>query len=188
MMLLWLLRAGESPNRKIFREFGSALIPALVETRQNQGVEAAQKRFSSMMFLNVLALAALAILLGLLASYLPCLASGFPAAKLRLTRELLYALLPFVSFSGFAGCASAALNASEKFALPAVAPLLNASGHDSVYCIGGQDLGLALSTSLVCICSFLFLTAWSVKLLRLQRLRVAGAIKEGIEVPAEAAR
>jgi putative peptidoglycan lipid II flippase len=70
-------------------------------------------------------LIALALLLGLLAPYyLPYLGSGFTAAKLRLTKELLYILLPFLFFSGVAGSASALLNATEKFALPALAPLL----------------------------------------------------------------
>src|SRR5260370_13963269 len=78
-----------------------------------------------MMLLSVLALTALAALLGFLAPYyLPYLGSGFSEAKLRLTRDLLYILLPFVLFSGFAGCASAALNSAENFALPALAPLL----------------------------------------------------------------
>src|SRR5260370_1425505 len=105
--------------------FGSALIPALMKTRQKQGAEAAQKLFSGMMLLSVLALTALAALLGLLAPYyLPYLGSGFSAATLRLTRDLRYLLLPFVFFCGFAGCASAALNSAENFALPALAPLL----------------------------------------------------------------
>src|SRR5262249_21716708 len=56
--------------------------------------------------------------------YLPWLASGFSQAKLDLTRRLLYALLPFAVFSGFSGCAAAVLNARERFALPALAPLL----------------------------------------------------------------
>jgi len=103
----------------------SALIPSLVETRQNQGNQAAQRLFSSMILLSVLALLGLALLLGLLAPYyLPYLGSGFTAAKLRLTRDLLYILLPFIFFSGVAGSASALLNATEKFALPALAPLL----------------------------------------------------------------
>ena len=105
--------------------FGSALIPALVEVRQNRGSQAEQELFSSMMILNMLAAAAIAILLGLLAPvYLPFIASGFTKAKLHLTCELLYVLLPFVVFSGFASCASAVLNADEKFALPAVTPLI----------------------------------------------------------------
>jgi putative peptidoglycan lipid II flippase len=103
---------------------GAALIPTFVETRQNQGAEAAQKLFSSMMFISLLVLLAIAMLLGLFAPYyLPYLGSGFSAAKLHLTRELLNEILPFVLFSGVATCASCILNAGEKFALPSLTPL-----------------------------------------------------------------
>jgi len=64
--------------------FDSALIPSLVETRQNQGNQAAQRLFSSMIMLSMLALLGLALLRGLLAPYyLPHLGSGFTVAKLR---------------------------------------------------------------------------------------------------------
>jgi putative peptidoglycan lipid II flippase len=103
----------------------AALIPAFVETRQNQGAEAAQKLFSSMMLLSIVTLMIIAALLALFAPYyLPFLASSFPAAKLRLTRELLYLILPFVIFNGIATGASSVLSACERFALPALVPLL----------------------------------------------------------------
>jgi len=104
---------------------GYALVPVFVETRQKQGVEAAQQLFSSIMLLGVIALAGVALLLGLAAPlYLPALGHSFSAAKLDLTRELLYLLLPWIVFSGVANLASSVLNASEKFALPALIPLL----------------------------------------------------------------
>ena len=103
----------------------SALIPTFIRIRQAQGSEAAQKLFSSILLLSLLLLLATTVLLSLLAPlYLPYLGSGFSAAKLRLTRELLYALLPFIVFSGIATCASAVLNAGERFALPALTPIL----------------------------------------------------------------
>lgn len=106
--------------------FASAIIPALVEARQRHGLEAAQTLFSSATLINTAALVVLAVLLGLLAPYyLPYLAFGFSATKLHLTRQLLFLLLPFVVFNGLAACASAALNASEKFALPALVPLVS---------------------------------------------------------------
>lgn len=105
--------------------FASATIPALVEVREKQGSQAAQELFSSAMLINTVALATLAVLLGLFAPYyLPYLALGFSPAKLLLTRHLLYVLLPFVVFNGLAACAAAALNAGERFALPALAPLI----------------------------------------------------------------
>ncbi len=104
---------------------GYALVPVFVETRQKQGVEAAQQLFSSVMLLGVIALAGVALLLGLAAPlYLPVLGHSFSAAKLELTRELLYLLLPWVIFSGVASLASSVLNASEKFAWPALIPLV----------------------------------------------------------------
>lgn len=104
---------------------GFALVPVFVETRQKQGIEAAQQLFSGMMLLGCIAMVAVAVLLGLLAPfYLPLLGHGFSTAKLELTRQLLYLLLPWIVFSGIASLAASVLTASEKFALPALIPLL----------------------------------------------------------------
>src|SRR5215831_3933010 len=103
----------------------NALVPTFIRTRQNEGPEAVQKLFSSVMLLSLLLLVLTALLLSLLAPYyLPYLGSGFSPAKLRLTRELLYVLVPFVVFSGIATCTTAVLNAGERFALPALTPIL----------------------------------------------------------------
>lgn len=104
---------------------GAALIPVFVDVRQNRGAAAAQELFSSVALLNVVVLVVVASLLGLLAPYyLPYVASGFSAEKLRLTRELLLMLLPFVVFSGTALYITSVLNAGERFALPALVPLI----------------------------------------------------------------
>jgi putative peptidoglycan lipid II flippase len=129
----------------------SALLPALVAARQKQGAEAAQRLFSSMMFLTMLALGLVALLLGLLAPYyLPFLGSNFSPAKLALTRRLLYALLPVVLFNGAAALATCALNAREKFALPALAPLLTPLATILFIVLAGGRLGpFALAGGLV---------------------------------------
>lgn len=104
---------------------GAALVPVLVEMRQRESHDDVRKLLSSIMFLSVLALSAAAILLGVFASiYLPYMGSRFPPSKLLLTRELLYAVLPFIVFGGVAVFLSVVLNADEKFALPALVPLL----------------------------------------------------------------
>jgi putative peptidoglycan lipid II flippase len=122
--------------------FGYALIPALVEARHNRGEHAAQALFSSMMFLSMLATVGVALLLGLLAPYyLPYLASGFNEAKLHLTRHLLYALLPFIVFGGFASQAGAVLNASQKFALAAITPLITPLTTILLIAIGPRSWG-----------------------------------------------
>jgi len=104
---------------------GAALIPVFVEVRQQRGAAAAQDLFSSVAVLNLAVLAVIAVLLGVLAPYyLPYVASGFSPEKLRLTRELLLALLPFIVFSGTALCITYVLNAGERFAIPALVPLI----------------------------------------------------------------
>jgi putative peptidoglycan lipid II flippase len=103
----------------------TALLPVFVEIRHKEGIEAAQELFSSVLVLNSLTLGLIAGLLGLLAPlYLPYLGSGFPAAKLGLTRDLLLLLLPFIFFNGITSCISSILNASEKFALPSIVPIM----------------------------------------------------------------
>ncbi len=103
----------------------SAFVPTFVETREKQGADAAQRLFSSVMFLSIVVVIPVTILLAVLAPYyLPYMGSNFSAAKLRLTRELLYVLLPFVLFGGVAAFVSAVLNVGEKFALPALTPLV----------------------------------------------------------------
>jgi len=129
----------------------SALLPGLVAARQKQGAEVAQKLFSSVMVLTMLALCLVALLLALLAPYyLLVLGSNFSPAKLALTRNLLYALLPVVLFNGVAALASCALNAREKFALPALAPLLTPLATILMIVVAAGRLGaFALAAGLV---------------------------------------
>jgi len=103
---------------------GSALLPVLIETRQKHGAESAEELLSSIVFLSAIALSCAALLLGLFAPYyLPFVAHSFPAAKLLLTRKLLYLLLPWMVFSGLASLLAYIMNAGEKFAIPALIPL-----------------------------------------------------------------
>lgn len=103
----------------------SALIPVLVELRHKGNREAADRLVSNVAFLGLIVLTAVAVLLALLAPYfLPGLGSGFSPEKLRLTRQLLYTLLPWIVLSGIAALASSVLNAEERFAFPAVIPVL----------------------------------------------------------------
>jgi len=122
---------------------GYALVPVFVETRQHQTEEASHRLLASMMVLGAVALVAAAALLGLLAPlYLPLLGHGFSAAKLELTRKLLYLLLPWIVFSGFACLATAVLNSSEKFALPALAPLITSTATICLVLAGGHRWGI----------------------------------------------
>lgn len=121
---------------------GSALIPVLVEVRRKQGEEAAQELLSSMMCLSLVALLGIVVLLGIFAPYyVPFLGSNFPDEKLHLTRELLYLLLPSIVFSGLVTFTSSVLNAGEKFALPALVPLVTPMVTIAVIYIGAKRWG-----------------------------------------------
>ncbi len=105
--------------------FSPAVIPTFIQVREAEGREAAQRLFSGVMVWSLGLLVGISVLLGALAPYyLPLLGSGFAAAKLVLTRRLLYVLLPFVLVSGLAVTWTAVLNAGERFALPALLPIL----------------------------------------------------------------
>jgi putative peptidoglycan lipid II flippase len=103
----------------------AALIPTFVQVREREGKEAAQRLFSGVMVWSLGLLVGVSVLLGALAPYyLPLLGSGFSPAKLMLTRRLVYVLLPVIALSGLVVTWTAILNAGERFALPALLPIL----------------------------------------------------------------
>jgi putative peptidoglycan lipid II flippase len=105
--------------------FNSAVIPIFIEVREREGARAAQRLFSGAMVWSLVVLGVIAILLAALAPwYLPLLGSGFTAAKLLLTQKLLYLLLPLIVMSAITVNGTAVLNAGERFALPALLPIL----------------------------------------------------------------
>jgi len=143
---------------------GSALVPVFIEVRQKHGSQAANQLFSSTMLLGVGSLLALAALLGVFARfYLPVLGHSFSPAKLYLTRHLLYLLLPWIVCAGIAALATAVLNANEKFALPALTPLLTPCTTIAFVLLGWRRWGvftLALGTatgSALEVCFLLYL-------------------------------
>lgn len=103
----------------------SAAIPVILEARRNEDEAVAGKLIGDVLLLSVAALIVMAVALALFSPwYLPVIAHGFPTAKLALTRTLLYCLLPWMVFSGLGQVAGFVLNAEDKFALPALTPLV----------------------------------------------------------------
>lgn len=101
-----------------------ALIPTYIHVREQEGREAAQRVLSSLMVLGVGSVMALSVVLALTASsILPLVASGFAVEKLGLTHSLYDVLLPTLVLSGVATIWGAILNAENRFALAAVAPM-----------------------------------------------------------------
>lgn len=102
-----------------------ALIPTLVRVRLQQGQAAAQDLLSRSGTFLVAALATASLMMALLAhAVFPLLGSGFSAQKLELSIRLFYLLAPVVVLSGVASNCTAVLNSVERFAMPALAPLL----------------------------------------------------------------
>jgi len=109
----------------IAESLNPALIPTYIQVREHQGREAAQRLFSSVMVWSSVGLIAFSVVLALSAPYaLPIIASGFSPEKLALTHSLFYVLLPILVLNGLGAIWAAVLNAGERFALTAIAPIL----------------------------------------------------------------
>lgn len=105
--------------------FNAALIPTYIQIRDQQGKEAAQRLFSSVMICSGLLLIIISLLMALAAPRaLESLGSGFGPEKLALTRKLFYMLLPILPLSGMFVTWSAVLNAGGRFALAAISPMM----------------------------------------------------------------
>jgi len=121
---------------------GSALVPVFVATRENKGREAAESLLSSLIIITVAALSMLALLMCSFAPYyLPYMAHAFSPEKLRLTRELLYLLAPWLIFNGVGQLVTSVLNAGEKFALPALVPLVTPLIILACVTLGAEKMG-----------------------------------------------
>jgi putative peptidoglycan lipid II flippase len=105
--------------------FNAALIPTYIQVREREGSQAAQRLFSSMMIWSAMLLITVSFLMALVAPYaFTYLASGFGPEKLALTRKLFFVLLPVLPLSGLLVTWAAVLNAGERFALAAIAPVM----------------------------------------------------------------
>jgi putative peptidoglycan lipid II flippase len=102
----------------------AALIPTYIQIREQEGQPAALRLLSSVMVVSIGFLVVLSVILAFTAAYiLPLVASGFSAEKMAVTRSLYYGLLSTLVLSGVATTWGAILNAENRFALAAVAPV-----------------------------------------------------------------
>ncbi len=105
--------------------FNAALIPTYVELREREGRDAAQLLFSTVAVLSTLLIIAISGVLALLAPYLiPVIGSGFSPEKQALARSLFFVTLPLLVISGLGTVWASILNAEERFALAAIAPIM----------------------------------------------------------------
>ena len=109
----------------ISESMNQALVPTLIRVREREGHERAQQLLSSSMLWLCIFLAAVCVSMALGArAFFPLIASHFPAAKLDLSVRLFYALLPVVIVTGIASNCTAVVNTFDRFALPALAPIV----------------------------------------------------------------
>jgi putative peptidoglycan lipid II flippase len=109
----------------ISESMNQALVPTLIRVKEREGHERAQQLLSSSMLWMCVLLCAVSVAMALGArSVFPLIASHFPAAKLDLSVRLFYGLLPVVLITGIATNCSAVLNTFDRFAFPALAPVV----------------------------------------------------------------
>lgn len=109
----------------ISESMNQALVPTLVRVREQEGRARAQQLLSNSMLVMCVLLTAATAAMALGAHlFFPLIASHFPAAKLALSIRLFYALLPVVLITGIATNCTAVLNTVDRFALPALAPVV----------------------------------------------------------------
>jgi putative peptidoglycan lipid II flippase len=105
--------------------FNSALIPTYIKVREKEGKIAAQQLFSGATIWSVcLLLLTTFLLIALAPLYLPYITSGFSPQKMELTYHLLWVISPIILITGINVVWGAILNAGERFALVALAPIL----------------------------------------------------------------
>ena len=109
----------------ISESMNQALVPTLVRVREQEGRERAQQLLSSSMLWMCLLLGAASAVMALAArGFFPLIASHFAPAKLTLAVHLFYGLLPIVLITGIATNCTAVLNTVDRFAIPALAPMV----------------------------------------------------------------
>ena len=102
-----------------------ALIPTLVRVREMDGLRKAQELLSGAMVWTCLLLTGGSLAMGLAARvFFPLIVPHFSASKVLLTEELFYGLLPMILLAGIASNCTAVLNTVERFAWPALAPMV----------------------------------------------------------------
>ena len=104
--------------------FSSAMIPTYVQVMEKQGPAQAHALFSRVMFLAIGILCLVSSLSALAFPYVaPVLGTGFPPAKIALTRSIFYLLLPVILFKGMSTVFASVLHSHKRFSLVASAPV-----------------------------------------------------------------
>jgi putative peptidoglycan lipid II flippase len=103
----------------------NALLPAFVDTSERDGRNKALALYGSVQIRILGVLLGVGAILAVFAGpLLHILATGFDDEKIRLTRDLMFIMLPILPLSALNVCWRALLNAEEHFAVAAISPAL----------------------------------------------------------------
>jgi putative peptidoglycan lipid II flippase len=108
--------------------FNAALIPTYIKVRDQEGRAIAQQLFSGATIWSIGLLAITTfVVIAAAPLYLPPITGGFNPQKLALTYRLLWVVSPMIILTGIGTIWGAVLNAGERFALVALAPILTSA-------------------------------------------------------------
>jgi putative peptidoglycan lipid II flippase len=103
----------------------SALIPTYIKVREQAGIKAAHQLFAGATIWSIgLLVVTTCLMLATAPIYLPMITTGFNPNKLALTYQLLWTISPMLLLTGIGTIWGAILNAGERFALVALAPMM----------------------------------------------------------------
>ena len=104
--------------------FSSAMIPTYVQVTEQKGPTEAHVLFSRVMLLAIGILCLVSTVSALVFPYVaPVLGTGFSPAKVALTQNMFYLLLPVIVFKGMSTVFASVLHSHKRFALVASAPV-----------------------------------------------------------------
>lgn len=141
----------------------ASFVPTYVEVQKTRGERRAQQLFDGMVLASGVLVVVIALLLAASGPlFLPLLGSGFSEAKLQLTQSLFWLLVPLVVLKSLAILWAATLNAEDRYALPAIAPIMVpiavivgltiARQYFGVFALaGGFVIGTALEAAVVAV-------------------------------------
>jgi putative peptidoglycan lipid II flippase len=128
----------------ISNSLNAALIPTYIRVRDNEGQPAADRLYTTILWLNLILLTSLSVLIAVTAKlWLPLLASGYSPEKLAMATRLVYWTMPIVLGSGLATTWGAVLNAHERFGVVALAPGLQTLTILLALALVGRWMGIA---------------------------------------------
>ena len=109
----------------IAESLNAALIPTYIRVRDKAGIQQAQQLFSSATLCSTLLLVVASLIVaGTAPLYLKAIAPSLNASQIELTTRLLWVITPIITLSGIRTIWGAVLNAGEKFAGVAIAPVI----------------------------------------------------------------